>query len=134
MKGTVRHRERGAALIEFALVLPIVVCVTFMVIDFARAFYVKNVCIQASREGARLLAVSTDADLTRHKVQLLLNGAGIDTTTSTVNPSATNVVGQLDSCSVQIGFNWILPGVLRYFAPGVTLAPTVRNVAAMYHD
>jgi hypothetical protein len=46
-------REDGAAAIEFALVLPILILLLFGIIEFALALYNKEVITNASREGAR---------------------------------------------------------------------------------
>ena len=49
-----RKAQRGTALIEFALVLPMLLIMTVAAVDFGRAFFVKNVVSQAAREGVRL--------------------------------------------------------------------------------
>lgn len=50
-----RHpvRSRGAAIIEFALVLPILLILFFGIVEFATALYNKAVITNASREAAR---------------------------------------------------------------------------------
>jgi Flp pilus assembly protein TadG len=45
-------RQRGAALVEFAIVLPLLVLVVFGVVDGARAFATWNEVKNAAREGA----------------------------------------------------------------------------------
>lgn len=55
-------RERGAALVEFALVLSILVLLLFGIIEFGRAYQVKLSITHASREGVRVLAVTKDPD------------------------------------------------------------------------
>lgn len=47
------RREDGAAVVEFALVLPILMILVFGIVDFARAFYTINSLVSAAREGAR---------------------------------------------------------------------------------
>jgi Flp pilus assembly protein TadG len=53
-----RNNTRGNAVIEFALVLPILLLVLFGITEFGRAILTKNILHTASREGARLAAVS----------------------------------------------------------------------------
>ncbi len=48
---------RAAAMLEFALVLPILLLIIFGIIDFGRAFYLYNNLTNAAREGARAGAV-----------------------------------------------------------------------------
>lgn len=47
------QRERGAAAIEFALILPLLVVLAFGIIEFSILFYNKAMITNASREGAR---------------------------------------------------------------------------------
>jgi Flp pilus assembly pilin Flp len=49
--------EEGAAVVEFALVMPILALIIFGIIDFGRAFYTLNNIISAVREGARYGAI-----------------------------------------------------------------------------
>ncbi len=48
-----QRRERGANLVEMALVLPLLLLLLVAVIDFGRAFYSVITIANASREGAR---------------------------------------------------------------------------------
>ena len=50
---TGRQAERGTALIEFTLVLPMLLVMTVAAVEFGRAFFVKNVVAQAARAGVR---------------------------------------------------------------------------------
>ncbi len=49
--------ERGAAAVEFALVLPVVLMMLFGIIEFGRAWNVRQTLTDAAREGARVAAV-----------------------------------------------------------------------------
>jgi Flp pilus assembly pilin Flp len=53
----VMRDEEGAAVVEFALVMPILALIIFGIIDFGRAFYTVNNIISAVREGARYGAI-----------------------------------------------------------------------------
>jgi Flp pilus assembly protein TadG len=60
---TTRHtpRDRGAAVVEFALVLPLLLLLVFGIIDFGRALNAQITLTQAAREGARLDAIGSTA-------------------------------------------------------------------------
>ncbi|KAA0890553.1 pilus assembly protein [Oryzomonas rubra] len=56
------HRIRGSkgqALVELALILPILLLLILGVIEFGRAFYMKNTLTNAVRHAARKAAVNT---------------------------------------------------------------------------
>lgn len=49
--------ENGAAVVEFALVLPILLLIIWGIIEIGRAFYTINIAASSVREGARLGSV-----------------------------------------------------------------------------
>ena len=61
---TVIRHDRGQAVLEFALVLPILLLLLFGIIEFGIVFHDNLVLNQAAREGARLGAVGgTDEEI-----------------------------------------------------------------------
>ena len=52
------ERERGAALIELALTLPVVLLLTLMLIQFGVLAYAGSLAEQAARQGARVGSVA----------------------------------------------------------------------------
>ena len=57
-----KMNERGNAVVEMALLLPILLLILFGITEFGRAVMTANVLNTASREGARLAAVSSLSD------------------------------------------------------------------------
>lgn len=55
-----RREERGAMVVEFGLVVPILLLLVFGIIDFGRAYYTLNNLTSAVREGVRRAAVLED--------------------------------------------------------------------------
>lgn len=55
--GAAAPRDRGAAAVEFALLLPVLLLIVFGIIDFGRALNAQITLTQAAREGARLAAL-----------------------------------------------------------------------------
>jgi Flp pilus assembly protein TadG len=51
------NRDRGAAAVEFALVLPILLLLVFGIIQFGHAYQVQTSLSGAAREGAREMAI-----------------------------------------------------------------------------
>ena len=83
-----RRERRGAAVVEFALVVPVFVALLFGMIEFGRMVMVQQVLTNASREGARqaVLDGTTPADITSTVNSYLLS-AGISGATITMNPN-----------------------------------------------
>lgn len=55
-----RKTGNGQSLVEFALVLPLLLIVTFGIVEFGLVMYDKAVITNASREGARVGIVAQD--------------------------------------------------------------------------
>lgn len=60
LTGTDRRKEGGQALVEFALVLPLLLLLVFGGIEFGRLYHSHLVITSAAREGARTAAVTHD--------------------------------------------------------------------------
>ena len=75
------RQERGAELIEMALVLPLLLLIIMGIIDFGFMFREMNVVTNAAREGARtgILPAYDDADVIA-RVQQYMGAAGISVT------------------------------------------------------
>lgn len=57
-----RRWERGQALVETALVLPVIILVLLGLFDFGRAVYAYNAVSNAARDGARVAIVNQQTD------------------------------------------------------------------------
>ena len=68
------RNQRGAAAVEFALVLPVLVLLLVGIIEFSLALYDKAVITNASREGARAGILFRDPALTDSEMTNLVNG------------------------------------------------------------
>lgn len=96
-----RRRDRGAAAVEFALALPLLLAILFGIIDFGYFFGQFNEVRHAAREGARIAAVSHpdfdqdgDSDFDAEDIRLYvcdnLNLSG-QTATVTLTQSGTTI-------------------------------------------
>ncbi len=92
----VRLGERGQALVEFALILPVILLVMVGMLEFARAWNLHQVMTDAAREGARRAAIQ-DVGLGHEQTQdsvkaalwSYLSQAGYDPQYSSVMSGAT---------------------------------------------
>jgi Flp pilus assembly protein TadG len=88
--------ERGAELIEFALVLPLLLLVVLGIVDFGFLFQRLEVVTNAAREGARLAVLPgySTGDVT-NRVQDYLQQGGVGSDATNVNPRV-DVTGPTD--------------------------------------
>jgi Flp pilus assembly protein TadG len=56
-----RQDERGAAAVEFTLVLPVLLMMVLGIAEFGRAYYVQASVSQAAREGVRVMALQNNS-------------------------------------------------------------------------
>jgi len=67
--------EQGAAAVEFALVLPLLMLLIFGIVDFGRMLNAQIVLTEAAREGARATSI-VDQSEGEAKVDAVLDGLG----------------------------------------------------------
>jgi len=115
--------ERGAELVEFAIVFPLLLLVTLGIIDFGLMFQRYEVLTNAAREGARVSVLSgyNAPDVTARVNQYLqatsLSGATVATSvgaaqTVAVGPSCIRVIPVTVSYIHQYSF---VGGIMSYF-------------------
>ena len=63
-----KHRQTGVALVEFALVLPFLLILTFIVTEYSRALYQYNILTKAVRDAARYLSTQVPGDTTKYSI------------------------------------------------------------------
>src|SRR5262249_39683159 len=92
--GTRMKSERGQALLETAIALPLVLLVSVSIFEFGRAYQVFQVLTNASREAARIAALpgTTDADINKRVQDYLTAGQVANPTNATVVIDRTQTV------------------------------------------
>ncbi len=122
--------ERGAALLETAVVLPIVLLVSVSIFEFGRAYQVFQIMTNAAREGARVavLPSATDADVVNRVQTYLVEGqiANAGTATVTINHAVTVSIGGGNAPATQVTVSYpfsfiVLNPVARLVVPNSTL-------------
>ena len=100
-------RDRGAAAVEFALMLPVLLLIVFGIIDFGRALNAQITITQAAREGARLDALNQPNVIPRTQAAATgLSGVGV-TIVSACPPGS----GPTANATVKVTytFNFVTP-------------------------
>jgi Flp pilus assembly protein TadG len=119
------RNQRGAALLETAITIPLVLLVTVSIFEFGRAYQTWQVLTNAAREGARVavLADTSDATVTSAVRTYLQNGQLRNYATATVNieravPFGANTASRV---TVSYPFNFtVLNPVVRLVNSGST--------------
>ena len=122
-KLTACGNERGNSVIEFALILPILLLIVFGITEFGRAIMVTNMLNSASREGARLAAVTPINDTTTVRARVIEVLATSNITPKDISieySSSTNSV----KVSVSTDFEVLSAKVLGTFAGIIELKGT----------
>src|ERR671924_2092065 len=72
-----KKNERGAALLETAIIVPIILLISVGIFEFGRAYQTWQVLTNAAREGARIAVISgTTDDAVRARINSYLTGGG----------------------------------------------------------
>jgi len=89
------HRARAAAIVEFAVVLPLLLTIVFGIIEYGYVFMVRLTVEHAAREGARVASLSTSTQeevAARVSESMVGLGYTLDTTTGVCQETVTVTV------------------------------------------
>lgn len=119
------HTQRGAAAVEFALIVPLLLVLLIGIAEFGRAFQVQGTLSAAAREGVRLMALQNDPAAAR---------AAVRNASPSLDPVITD--GQIaispascpefngSSTSVRLTISYPLPYLTGFFGTGIGLTGT----------
>jgi Flp pilus assembly protein TadG len=132
--------ERGAELIEFALVAPLLLFIIMGVVDFGFMFQRYEVVTNAAREGARIAVLPgyADADV-KARVRSYLTEGGVANTTSNPSVATTDVPiaagagPAMQGKRVQVNYTspYLFIGPLAGWFGGTFTSATLTAVAVM---
>jgi Flp pilus assembly protein TadG len=121
------NARRGAAVVEFALVAPILLLLVVGTIEVGRAIMVKDSLTVASREGARVAgnSATTTVSTVQSAVNSYLAGADITGATTSVSPDLAQVAdGQPVTVTVSIPYSAVSWVKSPWFLSGQTMTAT----------
>ena len=64
----VMPKQTGVALVEFALILPLLLILTFVTTEYSRALFQYNILTKSVRDAARYLSVYDSTDTLKHVI------------------------------------------------------------------
>lgn len=134
--------EKGAALIEAAVTVPLILLISVGIFEFGRAYQTQQVLTNAAREGARVAVIegTTDADV-RTRVRDYVTRGGLNTLTDgqIVVQRTLPLAGSSTASSVEIDYPFqfmVLNPVVRLVAPTdrTTGAPITMKAATLMRN
>jgi len=141
MRTKLRHNERGAALIETAITIPIILLIAVGIFEFGRAYQTWQVLTNAAREGARIaiLADKTDADVTTAVRNYMQSGGLPNYASAPVLIDRAVVMGTNTGSRITVNYPFqfmVLNGVARLVVKGSKAGQslTMQSVAVMRNE
>jgi Flp pilus assembly protein TadG len=135
--------EKGAALIEAAITVPVILLISVGIFEFGRAYQTWQVLTNAAREGARMAVITTSTeDAIKTRVRNYMEAGSLPnyaTATVTVQRSVA-LTGPDTASSITIDYPFqfmVLNPVVRLIAPADTKtgAPiTMKSSALMRNE
>ncbi len=136
------RNERGAALLETAITIPLILLISVGIFEFGRAYQVQQVLTNAVREGARAAVIegTSDEQVSKIVTDYMTSGnVPIDST----NPPTVTVLrnepfGGTSASKVSVTFPFkfmVIGGVVKLVNPNSTVgAPLVMKASALMRN
>jgi len=134
-----RRDQRGAALLEMAFTLPLLLLISVSIFEFGRAFEVWQVLTNAAREGARVAVLPGISDaMVTARVQQYANAGVLDvgvTPTVTVQRDSTISYGSGTASGSKVTVTYpfkfiVLQSVVRLIVNGSTVGAPFTMAAS----
>ena len=98
------RQDLGAAAVEFALILPLLLLIIFGIIDFGRMLTAQTTTNQAAREAARVVMLGGDQGDAQQRVDWAVGGTGL--ATAAINSSCPADPDAADDARVTVTYEF----------------------------
>ena len=118
-------RQDGAAAVEFAFIVPLLIVLVLGIAEFGHAFQVQGTLSAAAREGARVMALQNDPAAARTAVRDASPtlDPGVTNGQITVTPAACPTSGPART-NVRVTVRYPMPFLTDFFGASVDLTGT----------
>jgi Flp pilus assembly protein TadG len=142
MRTQLRRNERGAALLETAITIPLILLISVGIFEFGRAYQTAQVLTNAAREGARIAILSgmTDDDVSTVVTKYMKDGGLQFYSKDLVKIDRNVAMGVNTASSVTIDYPFqfmVLHPVVQLVRPDDTKTGkpiTMKSVALMRNE
>jgi Flp pilus assembly protein TadG len=119
------QRQKGAEIVEFALVLPLLLLILFGIMEFGIVFFDKAIITNASREGARAGVVSRSPVLSNDDITTIVNNYSVGLvsfSSSVASPvvTVTTTIAAEQFLTVKVEYSYtflVLGNLMSLFIP-----------------
>jgi Flp pilus assembly protein TadG len=116
--------ERGAAAVEFALVVPLLLLLVVGIAEFGRAYNISATLASAARTGARTMALENNAGAARTATQGAATGLGLSTSQISISPSTCPSPSTGSTTLVTVSVTYPMTFVSGLLGSSITLKGT----------
>jgi len=141
MRKRLMKNERGAALLEAAITIPLILLISVAIFEFGRAYQTWQVLTNAAREGARVavIAGTSDAQVTDAVRNYMTIGHLDKAASAPIDINRTAPMGDTTASQITISYPFdfmVLGPVARLVAPTSTAGDslTMSAVAIMRNE
>jgi Flp pilus assembly protein TadG len=113
--------DRGAAVVEFALVVPLLLLLVLGIAEFGQAYNIQTVISGAAREGVRTMALENDTGAARAATRAAAPTLRLDDGQIDVSPSACPASGGSQTVSATVTVTYQMSSVTSLFPGSLTL-------------
>ena len=119
------HDQRGAAAVEFAFIVPLLLVLVLGIAEFGHAFQVQGTLSAAAREGVRVMALQNDPVAARAAVRDAATtlDPGITDAQISISPASCPVSAS-GSTHVELTVDYPMPFLTGFFGDDIDLTGT----------
>jgi len=115
-----QRRERGAAAVEFALVMPLLLILILGIAEFGRAYNIQTTLSAAAREGARVMALQSSQSEARQAAIAAANPA-VTLSAGQISVSPSTCLGGGATATATVIVTYPMPFITNFFGASITL-------------
>ena len=118
-----QQHERGAAVVEFALIVPILLMLVLGIAEFGRAYYLQTTISMAARDGVRVMAVQNNQPAARAAAKTAAQGLSPALTDGQISviPTSCAATGVTPPGTATVTVSYPMDFITGFFGADITL-------------
>ena len=113
--------ERGAAVVEFALVVPLLLLLVLGIAEFGRAYNVQTTLSGAARQGVRVMALQNSASAARTATKAAAPSLNLTDAQISVAPTTCATTGTTPPPTATVTITYPMSFISKFFGTSITL-------------